>query len=478
MKRIGEWKLWTMGLVVAGFLTGCGSGGGEATVSTAGSGSGSAAATGTITGFGSVFVNGKRFETDHASFLVDNQPGTQSDLKLGMTVAVTGTLSNNQRSATLVRQQDAVEGLVQSVAADGLSLVVMGQTVLVDNTTVIDNNIPGQNILNLLAGTDFVEVSGHVRPSGVIQATFMEKKPAGTVTPEVRGYVSGQNEAARTFRIGALTVNYATAVIGDMPNPAGNAWNGLLVEAKGTAFTAATTTLTATQVEPEQDGVSGNVDEFEVEGIVTQVLGSGDFFVGSRHVQTTASTEFRGGAIDEIVLGAKLSVEGRLASGILMANHVKFHASVRLEGNIEVVNSGTHTVRLVGLPGVTVTANSQTAFDGGVTGVADLVAGQHLRVRGRVNGMNGVIATRIELRSASDDVDLQGPVQAAANPALTILGVTVSTAGLSEDEFKGRSDSSIGRTAFFNALSVGTVVKVKGRFSGGGVVWREAELEE
>jgi hypothetical protein len=49
---------------------------------------------------------------------------------------------------------------------------------------------------------------------------------------------------------------------------------------------------------------------------------------------------------------------------------------------------------------------------------------------------------------------------------------------LSEDEFKGRSDSSIGRTAFFNALSVGTVVKVKGRFSGGGVVWREAELEE
>jgi hypothetical protein len=99
MKRIGEWKLWTMGLVVAGFLTGCGSGGGEATVSTAGSGSGSAAATGTITGFGSVFVNGKRFETDHASFLVDDQPGTQSDLKLGMTVAVTGTLSNNQRSA-------------------------------------------------------------------------------------------------------------------------------------------------------------------------------------------------------------------------------------------------------------------------------------------------------------------------------------------------------------------------------------------
>lgn len=485
MKYIrGSWHVCgVFGLV--GLLWGCGSGGGSPAAGAGGSASGSAAASGTVTGFGSVYVNGKKFEAENVSVHVGGQSSqcavnqtVRCGIKQGMTVAVTGAYNGTQRTAAVIRQKDAVEGLVQSVASDGLSLVVMGQTVLVDNTTIIDNNVPGQTILNLVAGTDFVEVNGHVRPNGVIQATFIEKKPAGTATPEVRGYVSGQNDAARTFRIGALTVNYATAAIGDMPNPAGNTWNGLLVEAKGTVFTVATTTLTATQVEPEQDGGGGNIDEFEVEGYVTQVLGSGDFFIGSTHVQTATGTDFRGGTIDEIVLGAKLSAEGRFANGILAANHVKFHASVRLEGNIEAINGGTSTFSLVGLPGVTVAVNSQTAFDGGVTALTDLSPGQHVRLRGRVNGTNTVIATRVELRSADDDVDLQGPVQAAANPTLTLLGVTVNTAALSDDAFKGRNDNSIGRTAFFNALSVGTVVKVKGRVIAGIVTWREAELED
>ena len=113
-----------------------------------------------------------------------------------------------------------------------------------------------------------------------------------------------------------------------------------------------------------------------------------------------------------------------------------------------------------------------------MTALTDLSPGQHVRLRGRVNGTNTVIATRVELRSADDDVDLQGPVQAAANPTLTLLGITVNTAALSDDAFKGRNDNSIGRTAFFNALSVGTVVKVKGRVIAGIVTWREAELED
>jgi hypothetical protein len=177
---------------IVGLLGGCGSGGDGAS-SGVGASSGTTSASGTITGFGSVFVNGKRFETNSASFVVDGQSGSQGDLKLGMTVVVTGSMSGGQRSANVVRQHDAVEGLVQSVAADGLSLVVMGQTVLVDNTTIIDNNIAGQSIANLVAGTDVVEVNGHVRLDGVIQATFIEKKPAGLVTPEVRGFVNKNN---------------------------------------------------------------------------------------------------------------------------------------------------------------------------------------------------------------------------------------------------------------------------------------------
>ncbi|ALA57449.1 DUF5666 domain-containing protein [Nitrospira moscoviensis] len=453
-----------LGLV--GLLSGCG--GGESPTA-GGSATGTAAASGTITGFGSVFVNGKKFETSGASFIVDGEAGRgQGDLKLGMTVTVTGSFSGGQRFANSVHQKDAVEGVVQSVAADGLSLVVMGQTVLIDSTTIFDNNVAS-------AVGDTVEVNGHIRPGGVIQATFIEKK-AAQGTSEVRGFVHNHNDGTKTFQIGALIINYATALINDMPNPAGDAWNGLLVEVKGTLSQG---TLVASKVEPENPGVR-QADEFEVEGFVTQVLGTGDFFIGGTHVQTTSGTEFRGGTIDEIVVGTKLSAEGRLANGILTAKHVKFHESTRLEGNVATIDLAAKTFTIAGLPGVTVTVNSQTEFkaNGGtaITGLGDLAVGNHVRVRGRASGTTSIIATRVERRQADDDVVLQGPVQVLAGPNITILGVTVDTSGI--DEFDGVNDAPISRTAFFNAVKVGAVVKVKGRLNGGVVTWREAELED
>jgi hypothetical protein len=453
-----------------------------------------AAASGTVTGFGSVYVNEKKFESNNVSLMVHGQtsqcsvgPGNTCGLKEGMTVTVSGSMTNgNQRSATDIRQKDAVEGLVQSVAADGFSLVVLGQSVLVDNATLIDNNIPGQSILNLVGGTDFVEVNGHIRPDGVIQATFIEKKPPGTVTPEVRGFVKGHDAVTKTFQIGNLKVDYATALINDMPNPAGNSWNGLQVEAKGTVFTPGPNvqtqgTLVATKVEPDTPGVQ-NADEMEVEGFVTQVVGAGDFFIGTTHVQTTVSTEFRGGIIDDIVVGVKVSAEGRLANSILTATHVKFHESVKLEGDIASINSGANTITLTGLSGITVTVNSQTEFkaNGGnsLSGLGDLTVNDHIRVRGRLSIGTSVIVTRLELRSPNNDVELQGKVESVSNPNLTILGITVNTASFADNDFQGIDDSPIGRTAFFNAVKVGTLVKVKGRLNGGTVTWREAELED
>jgi hypothetical protein len=460
-----------------GLLSGCGSGGGGATTGTSGTASGSAAASGTITGFGSVIVNGKRFDTSGSSFVVDGESGkSQGDLKKGMTVTVTGSFNGDQRFASTVSQSDAVEGLVQSIAPDGLSLVVMGQTVFVDGTTLIDdsNGLNG-NIGNLVVG-NFVEVNGHVRPNGVIQATFIEKKVAG-VTPEVRGFVTGHDSNGSPkpfFFIGGLKVEYDNnpIIIGDMPIPNGSNWNGLFVEVKGT-FNSATTTLTASKVEPENQGLGNNMDEFEVEGFVTELVGavgSGEFFIGTTHVLTTGSTEFRGGTKDEIVLGTKLSAEGRLANGVLTAKHVKFHAAVKLEGNIATINGNAFTI--AGLPGVTVTVNSQT--EGG----NDLSVGDHVRVRGRLGSSNSVIATQIEQRPADTDVDLQGPVQSVSGQVLTILGVSVDTSTISNDNFEGLNDQIIGRAGFFNVVKEGTLVKVKGKLVGGIVKWEEAELED
>lgn len=373
---------------------------------------------------------------------------------------------------------------VQVDASNG-TLTVLGQTVLVDETTKFDDDIT----LKSLAVGDVVEVSGFVKDgaNGVIVASFIEKKAGAGCTAgcEIKGVVKGHNHSLTTFQIGGLTVVYNKRTdIGNMPIPNGSNWNNIFVEVKGTTLTGPT--LTATKIEPEDDDVANSVDEFEVEGFVTEVGGLGDFFIGTTHVQTTANTEFRGGTVDEIIVGVKLSVEGRLANGILTAKEVKFEDGVKLEGNIAVINLNAKTFTITGLTGVTISVNSQTEFkaNGGnnIIGLDDLSLNDHVRVRGRVGSNNSIIATRVDKRSASGDVDLQGPVQAVSNPNLTIFGVTVDTLGISDNEFKGLNDGAIGRAAFFNAVKVGTLVKVKGWLNDAVAVavvtWREVEVED
>lgn len=245
-----------------------------------------------------------------------------------------------------------------------------------------------------------------------------------------------------------------------------------MVEVKGNVFNATTTTLTATKIEPENRGVGNQVDEFEVEGYVTQVLGAGNFFISNTQVETTGNTEFRGGTIDEIVVGAKLSVEGRWENGVLLAKHIKFHESVRLEGNIETI--GTNSFTLTGLPGITVTVNSQTELNN--TSLAGLSSGDHVRVRGRLSGTNSMLATRVDLRSADNDTDLQGPVQSITGSNLVILGVSVDISTIAQ--FESVSGSPMNRAAFLAEVRVNSLVKVKGKLNGTTVIWAEAELED
>jgi hypothetical protein len=479
--------LGAVGLV--GLLIGCGSGGGGATTGTGGAASGSSAASGTITGFGSVYVNGKKFETNDVQVNHDGEsercslnPSNRCGLKEGMTVKVSGSFNGSSRSASTITQEDTLEGPITSknqVDANNGTLAVLGQTVIVDSTTRFDSGIN----LTTLSNGNVIEVSGFVKSDGTIVASFIEQKAGvGVCSPvcEVKGTIKGHDAVLATFQIGGLTVTYDNnTIIGDMPTPVESNWNGRFVEVKGTDFSvnAGVPTLVATKVESENDGVGNNdMDEFEVEGFVTQAgTPNGkiiDFTIGTTQIRTTANTEFRGGTIDEIVVGAKLSAEGWLANGILTAKHVKFHASVKLEGNIATINGNAFTID--GLPGVAVTVNSQT--EGG--NALNSLLGSHVRVRGRVSGSSSVIATRVEQRSADTDVDLQGPVQSVVGQDLTILGVVVDTSTISNDNFEGLNDQIIGRVAFFNVVKEGTLVKVKGRLNSSIVTWREAELED
>jgi len=453
----------------------CSGGGGGGTGATASS----SVSSGAVTGFGSVKLNGKEYDTQSSSFLVDGQSGSsQTDLKVGMVVTVNGSLSSTgARSASTITQEDVVEGVIQSIPATNDRIVVLGQTVLIDNGTLFDNNISPQNISGLGLGNP-VEVNGFVTGKGLITATLIEKKsPPATATCEVKGIVENHNSGAQTFTIGALTVSYnGSTNISDMPNPSGNAWNDLLVEVEGSPCTQAVQPLIATKVEPEVINVA-NADEIEVEGAITLFNSSTSFTVNGVPVVTNANTNFEGGVAGDLAFGVEVEVEGSLTNGVLTAKEVSFRDNVEIEGDAATVTSGGVTPNLTvsGLPGVTVFVNAQTQFKGGISNLGQLLVGNHLRVRGRPTGANTVIAAEVEKRSAAPQVILEGAVQSAANPNVTVLGVLIDTSSISDSNFNGSGVNS--SAAFFATVKVGTLVKAQGDWNGSSVVWSEIEIE-
>lgn len=474
MTRTTLFTTFGAGFCVLTALSCSGGGGG-------GTGAPSATATvssGAITGFGSVKLVGTEYETQNTSFTVDGQPGSQNDLKVGMVVTVNGSLSSTgTRTATTITQDDVVEGAIQSLPATNDRLVVLGQTVLIDNGTVFDNNISPPNIGGLAVG-NLVEVNGFVKGKGLIIATLIEKK-SPPATCQVNGIVENHNSGAQTFTIGGLTVHYSGAAFNDMPSPAGNAWNNLLVEVKGSPCTQASQPLIATKVESEQLNVA-NADDIEVEGAITLFNSPASFTVNGVPVVTNANTIFEGGIADDLALGVEVEVEGSLTNGVLTAKEVSFRDIVEIEGDAATVTSGGGTPNLTvsGLPGITVFVNAQTEFKRDISNLGQLAVGDHVRVRGRPTGTNTVIAAKVEQRSPDTRVILEGAVQSIANPNLIVLGVLIDTSPIADGNFEGPNDGASGRAAFFSTVKVGTVVKAKGDLIGGVVVWSEIEIEE
>ena len=137
MKRTTLFATLSAGFCVLTALSCSGGGGGGAGVPSATATS--SVSSGAITEFGSVKLNGKEYETQSSSFMVDGQPGSQINLKVGMVVTANGSLSSTgTRSATTITQEDVVEGAIQSIPVTNDRIVVLGQTVLIDNGTVFD----------------------------------------------------------------------------------------------------------------------------------------------------------------------------------------------------------------------------------------------------------------------------------------------------------------------------------------------------
>lgn len=467
------------------------SGGGSSGTPVAGIGGTGKIASGTITGFGSIFVNGVEYQTGSASFTVDDNPGSETDLRVGMVVTVTGTVSGTSGTATSVVFDDNIEGPV--VVADPLkfpdpdgltkTFSVLGTTVIADSgSTIFDNAFAGFGFASL-ASNDVVEISGFFDGAGVLHATFIEKKGtlvAGTTPVELKGTAAntgGGAGAGGSFTLNGLTVDIqAGADLSDVPGA--TVTDGMFVEVQGVFVNA--TRIDATRIEQETAGLGADVSDASVEGLISGFVNFSNFQVAGQAVDASAAS-FNPPAL-VLANGVKVEVEGPIVGGVLIADEVeargdsiKVHATVN---SLSVTDASTNTGTLtLNLPGTTLTlsTNSQTSFED-KTGadttpplkLNEINSGDFLEVQGFLDGGGTLIATEVR-RDSADDVIVQAPVQSfASGSSITLLGVTFFTDAATQ--FEGTDDAPFpgGPAGFYGALSVGDLVKIKDQQPGDG----------
>ena len=442
---------------------------------------------GPVTGFGSVIVNGVKYDDtgiDNTNFF-DDHGRNKSGLLSGMMVAISGTINGTNGTADNITVLRHVDGPMDDNGVDLTvnGLKVMGQDVLVDVSTVFDNGITSLADLRTLQGANVhhpeLEVQGCADNNGVIHATFIHQwandNVAGRVV-QVRGTVAGLNTAAKTFSVVRKTVDYNA--LGSLP---AGVVSGSFVEVKG-SLRVLDNVLVATSVKLEDaTGGQPSGSSAEVEGYVNRVVTPNASFelIGPNGVQTvtwtTGTTTFIGGTGAEIIAGVKIEVEGtRKAGGALAATKIEIRRAnnVRMESTVTSVTASTLTIF-----GKTVKVNALTQYkdsrDGLLTfGQASIAVNDTLKISAFLDNTTvpaSIVATRVERIDAlaADQRILQGPVDSflAGGPDLFILGIDVlggTAAFLSTDE------TPFTQAQFFQVLSDNlaagktTIVKARG----------------
>ena len=318
MKKMPETRLAIVFALSGSMLiaSGCGgssSGGGDDGVEGAGT---AVASRGEITGFGSVYVNGRRYQTERTHFRVDDDDGKQDDLRLGMIVTVVGSHDDDGYHADEIVYDNELKGPVSAIdIIDGSSktLTILGQSVLVTRDTKIDDD--GGLTYDTIATGDVLEVSGYVGDSQLI-ATHIELQDNDDEI-EIKGTID--NLLADSFEIRGFPVSYDDDT--EIDDDIGSLANGLYVEVKG-QLDVAGTTLIAREIESEDDGFDHDENEFEIKGVISGYVADNSTFMlqGIQVDASTAELEPSSLALADDLL---VEVEGHLVDGVLIADEIK-----------------------------------------------------------------------------------------------------------------------------------------------------------
>jgi hypothetical protein len=329
-------------------IAGCGGGGtGVAGLSSGGTGS---FTSGTITGFGSIIVNGIRYNNDTASVLSsDGSVSSNPALQLGMVVSIEGSAvtpastSTGLATATAYRINYASEWIGPVSNRSSAAFQILGHTVDILSTTFfggVAQQFPD------LTDAHFVEVYGYVdQVDGHIQASRIEVSSVQPTSYKISGAITSVNRTSNTANVGWTSIAWSgsstlpTGVSGGdfvrvvlNPIPVGSVWMASSVQLLSSPLS---------RLSADQDY------EAEVHGSITAYLSNASLEVNGIPVNASMAQ-----ITGTLAAGVQVEVEGNIRSGQLIATKVAVKTSTQVEtqefefyGVISNVTAQTFVVR-------------------------------------------------------------------------------------------------------------------------------------
>ncbi|MDJ0833657.1 MAG: DUF5666 domain-containing protein [Gammaproteobacteria bacterium] len=450
---------------------------------------------GIITGFGSVYVNGIRFDTDSSSFDVDDDSSaSQDDLRVGMLVQVDGSINPDGVSgtATSIFYDNEVEGPVSNIDISdpaNIIITILGRDITVTADTQFDNDDNDLD-MTLIAVGDLLEVSGYRTDSGII-ATHIELQSddfiADLTEVEIKGEIEVGSLGADSFTIDGLAIQFdGSTELEDIPS--GSLSEGLYVEVKGT-LNAAGDLLSASEIEAEDDGLEDDADEVYLAGVIYGYDSVAQtFMLQGVSVDASQAPELEP---SNLVLANELEVkvEGSLVNGVLIADEIELHGrKIEVDATITDISANPADANDItlsfslfgGSNNISVRVNQQTDMEDDVGALvpfnpSDLAIGDYVKLEAYDDGSGVINATELD-RKASESVELQGPIS-GYDEVLQTVTMFGQTFDLSNAEYEGANDLTIDAATFYAALANGALVELVDEDPADGVI-DKAELED
>ena len=384
---------------------------------------------GPITQFGSIYVNGIKYEIDDAELEFVNGTGT-SELSIGMMVQVNADWQqqiNGVFNAQKVTFDHQVEGPIKTIVHQGeiTLLEILGSTIVIASNTIIDKSISGAFKVGAV-----VSVSGITNAKGQLLATYIalrsENYSEGQQI-ELESSIDSINERDQILHLNTMDVDvsWATWKKGSLQTVV----VGTRVEVVG-QYDVASMRVIANQVRVKNNNLSVNKgNKLNIDTIISRYQSIKQFHLNG-YSANAFEAEFLSGEPSNLANGVRVRATGWInADGIFEVHTLRIKQNVNFAVKVQ-VNSINRAAGEISFLNLTAYTQPDTVYQSKLKSpnkyfsIDDIQPGDWIEIKGVEEGGKLSISQIFALRNKKQMI-LKGLAMKGSDDRLLLLGIEI-----------------------------------------------------